>query len=214
MLQRLARNPSTPETERRFYTTPTRRSSGRSASGAPLDLIVCAMNKKIYVILILLLAGRSSAETPWEAYLALPTPRNASQVTKIQYGPGAIPENYRYWAPDLKILANQILGGDSESFRLAFRLRRDSDGGLLEELTMILSHTIRPHPEFFLRQLLELKPSKTDLEDILLMSGLEYVDRPRAQQYEIEMRRKALASVKTMALRGLRDKCLSIIKQE
>ncbi len=107
-------------------------------------------------LLLLFIARPSWAKTPWEVYLGYPTPQNASRVTKIEYSPKAIPENYGYWAPDLEILKNQILGGDSESFRLAFRLLRTSDGGLLEDLTAILSHTIRPRPELFLREVLEL----------------------------------------------------------
>jgi hypothetical protein len=132
------------------------------------------MKKLIYItFIILILAGPVFAETPWEAYLALPTPENASKVVGIEYTPGAIPENYGYWAPDLDILRNQVIGGDKESFKLTYRIIKKSDGGLLEDLIVILSHTIRARPEFFLREMSELNPEHSLLGSILLMPGLD-----------------------------------------
>jgi len=153
------------------------------------------------------------AETPWEAYLAFPTPENASRVNRIEYTPGAISEKYGYWALDLGILRNQVLGGDREAFRLAYRLRQNADGGLLEELTMVLSRVIRTRPDFFLEEMSTLRPDRTALEVILLMPGLEYVDRLEARRYEILMRRKALAAVSHKSLRAFRDTCLEIMKE-
>ena len=171
------------------------------------------MKNLVIIVIILAVTSSASAETQWEAYLAVPTPENAVHVKKIEYTPGAIPEKYGYWAPDLEILRDQVLGGDQESFRLAYRLRKVSDGGLLEELTIILSHVIRARPEFFLNEMSALNPSKAALDDILLMPGLEYTDRDKARQYEIKMRHKALASVQNQNLRKFRDMCLGIIGQ-
>jgi hypothetical protein len=170
---------------------------------------------KISIIIFIIVLGTRFvfAETPWEAYLSLPTPENASRVTKIEYTPGAIPDKHGYWAPHLGILTNQILGGDRESFRLAYRLRQHADGGLLEELTMVLNRAIRARPEFFLEEMSALHPNHATLKTILLMPGLEYVDLPEAQQYEISMRRDALAAVKSTKLRQFRDTCLKILKE-
>lgn len=148
------------------------------------------------------------------SYLSNPTSKQASLVTLIAYTPGVIPEGYGYWAPDLDILRNQVQGGDSEAFRLTYRLIQKADGSLLEELIVILSHTVRVRPEFFLRELCGLKPSLGTLRSILLMPGLEYTDRPGAQRYELEMRAKAIEAVKTAKLKSFRDRCLVILKKE
>ncbi len=163
---------------------------------------------------LFLVSSTSWAETPWEEYLNNPTSDNAIRVNRVEYTTGKIPRNYGYWEPDLDILRNQVLGGDSEAFRLAFRLLRNSDGGLREELTAILSHSIRPHPQFFLAQMSDLKPNETELRSILMMPGLEYVDRDQARIYELGMRRKALSSVSTKALLPLRERCLNLMKQD
>jgi hypothetical protein len=171
------------------------------------------MKKIIYSFIIIILTnGHALCETFWETYLEKPTPENAFAVDSIKYSPGAIPEKYGYWSPDLSILRNQVLGGDHESFRLAYRLILQSDGALAEELTMVLSHSIRPNPTFFLKHISKLKPNKIVLNKILLMPGLEYVDRFEARQYEIDMRRNALAGVTDVSLISYRDYCLEIMK--
>ena len=172
------------------------------------------MNKLIIITLISLSTALSAfAETRWETYLENPTPKNAASVEAIEYTPGKIPENYGYWAPDLIILQNQILGGDIEAFRLAYRLREKAQGGLLEELTILLSRAIRPRPEFFLKEMSVLQPKREALKDVLLMPGEEYVDRLTAKKYETKMRLKALTSVNDKKLTDMRNKCLEILKQ-
>jgi hypothetical protein len=170
--------------------------------------------KLLIAALTYLTIGTALAETPWETYLSLPTAGNASRVSAIKYSPGAIPSGYGYLASDLDILKIQVLAGDREAFRLTYRLILKSDGGPLGELIAILAHSIRPNPEFFLREMATLKPHPQGLKSILLMPGLEYVDRRNAQDYEIEMRRKALASVKNEDLRSIRDQCLKLMKDD
>jgi|SRR5208283_2074934 len=158
--------------------------------------------------------GIALGETLWEAYLSFPTPRNASVVSRIEYTTGAIPEGYGYLKPDLDILRNQVLAGDSEAFRLTYRLLQKADGALAEDLTVILSDTIRARPEFFLKELSALRPNTDSLEGILLMSGTEYTDRPEAERYERKMRTKALEAIKSKTLKHFRDRCLGIMRTE
>lgn len=166
------------------------------------------------LFLVLFIVGIAFGKTTWEAYLSFPAPQNASAVTRIEYTPGAIPERkYGYWGPDLAILRNQILGGDSEAFRLAYRLLQKADGGLAEDLTVILSNTIRARPEFFLKEISAIKPSAESLEGIILMFGTEYTDRPEAQKYEMTMRINALETIKTKSLQHYRDRCLAILNK-
>jgi hypothetical protein len=161
--------------------------------------------------MILLASPVVNAKTTWEAYLNLPNQENARKVVSIEYSEGAIPKDYGYWAPDLKILKVQVLAGDGEAFQLTYRLMRSSDGGLLEELISILASSIRPQPELFLEQMKSLNPSERVLAGILNMSGLEYVDRKYAQEYEHLQRRSAISSVRLASLKAIKEECLRIL---
>ncbi len=91
----------------------------------------------------------------------------------------------------MDILALQVYAGDRESLRLAIRLRRKSDGAVLENLDAIIGHAIRAHPQLFLEEIKSAKISACGIEGIVLDAGLEYCDRPKANQYELEMRFRA-----------------------
>ena len=153
----------------------------------------------------------AAGQTRWEEYLALPSPENASRVIGIEYSPGAIPAGYGYLATDLDVLRLQVVAGDAEAFRLTYRLRAQSDGGLLEELTAILAYAVRPQTELFLREMGSLGAKPSVLESVLMMPGLEYVDRPLAQNYEIAEREKAIAAVQDPQVRIMRDRCLTLL---
>ena len=171
------------------------------------------MQKYLLPILLIFVANISAyAKTPWESYLTLPIPERASKVVEIGYTPGANPGNHGDRESDLNILRNQVLACDRESFRLAYRLIENSDGGPLETLTAILSHTIRAHPEFFLKEMSELNPDQNILRSIVTSPGLEYTDRNYAQRYELYMRRLALTDVSTLSLQNFRDTCLEMIE--
>lgn len=98
------------------------------------------------------ISSHTSAGTLWEEYLSHPIPGNAAKVIKIEYTPGTVSQNRGYWAPDLQNLRNQVSGSDSEAFKLTYRLIQKTDGGLAEDLTVILSHTVRARPGFFYRK--------------------------------------------------------------
>lgn len=165
------------------------------------------------LMLPLLLAGSHAfAKTPWESYLMLPIPDRASKVDRIEYTPGEVPEAYGYREPDLDILRNQVMACDRESFRLTYRLIENADGGLLEDLIAILSHTIRVHPEFFLKEMSELDPDPEILRSVLMSPGLEYTDRNYARRYELYMRRIAITDVSAIKLKDFREVCLELIE--
>jgi len=152
------------------------------------------------------------AETLWEKYIESPTSKNAAKVKQLEYTKGAIPENYGYWHPHLKILEAKVLKGDKEAFRLVVRLRKQSDGGLLQDLTAILGRTIGPQPIMFLRELSMLNPHKKSLKSILLLTGGEFVDDLEANEKEIEKRKKAIDSVTTDELQNYKQICLNLMK--
>jgi hypothetical protein len=153
-------------------------------------------------IIILFWVPTAWAETAWEKYLAKPTPEQAERVNKIEY---ADPGNKH---DGLQILQNQVLAQDSQAFRLAYRLYQSPDAAESEELGALLARTIRVHPQFFLRQIMSLNIPCSKVAWILNTPGLEYVDRPNARHYEIEMRKKALSSIEASGLSEVRDQCL------
>jgi len=159
---------------------------------------------KSLALALFLLSSTAVAKTPWEAYLDHPTSANAERVQAIAY---STPIEGSYDADDLAILRLQVVAADPAAFGLAYRLDETSDGALAEELSAILADAIRPNPAFFLAQVKALdQPCAKFNVDV---AGLEYVDRPDAQQYELEMRRQALASVASPSLAGVRDECLA-----
>ena len=169
------------------------------------------MRTRLTAALLLLSCSLPAAGlTPWERYLDEPTPANAAAVRKIEYSPGRIPRG-GYDFGDLSILQNQVLAADPQAFRLAWRLYQASDGGLLEDLGAMLGHVIRPHPAFFLAEVDRAGVPCSRFTWILQHEGLEYVDRPAAGRYELEMRRKALQSVTSRDLRTVRDQCLAAL---
>jgi len=167
----------------------------------------------VALAVVALALGRlcASTQTPWEAYLSLPTPENAAKVLRIAYSIG---DEDEYRPADLDLLRIQVLAGDVEAFRLTYRLLVQADGGLLEELANILGRSIRSEPALFLREVASLRPDEKILEFILSSPGLEYVDRPEAQRYEIEMRRRALAGIKNAELTNIREHCLALMKDD
>ena len=153
-------------------------------------------------IIVLFWLPTAWAETEWEKYLAKPTPEQAERVNTIEYtDPGNKHDG-------LRILQNQVLAQDSQAFRLAYRLYQSADVAESEELGALLARTIRVHPQFFLRQIMSLNIPCSKVAWILNVPGLEYVDRPNAQHYEIEMRKKALRGVESSGLSEVRDQCL------
>jgi hypothetical protein len=170
------------------------------------------MRNLLPVLVLGLTSATAAAATPWEQYLATPTPANADAVTKITYSPGTLehPE-YGYDALDLELLKTQVAAGDVAAFRLAVRLSRAADGGLAEDLTLIVASMIRSHPAAFLRELSKLAPADAELESMLLMTGAEYVDRVSAHTYELTQRRLAIANVRDEALKGFKRSCLAVL---
>ncbi|WP_124950084.1 hypothetical protein [Sulfuriferula thiophila] len=167
----------------------------------------------LLLLLITFLPASVLAATPWEQYLDFPSAQNAKQVHSLTYSKGAASFG-NYNGGDLQILALQVYAGDRESLRLAIRLKGQSDGGLAEDLTAIVGHVIRIHPQLFLEEIKFAKISITGLEDIVLNAGLEYADRPEANQYELNMRLEALSRVNEKELQVLRNTSIDAIKRE
>jgi hypothetical protein len=168
------------------------------------------MHAQGIAVLAFFAAVSAGAATPWERYVALPTPENARVVRALQYSPGRGSE-FGYELDDIQVLADQVLAEDPEAFQLAVRLYVQSDAGLAEDLGLLLGRCIRAHPNFFLRQVARSGHTCSDLSLVLNAPGLEYSDKPDAMKYELQGRRAALRTVKNKELRRTRDACLAAL---
>lgn len=157
-------------------------------------------------------SSANAAGTAWERYLDFPSAENARLVHKMAYSShkNDIEEGA---AGDLAILRTQVVAGDRAAFDLTYLLMQSADGGVLEDLQAILASAIRSQPEMFLLEVGHLNPSEETLKSILLMPGLEYVDRLRAQRYELEMRRRAINALGRKDTRSIRRRCLAIYEK-
>jgi hypothetical protein len=167
-------------------------------------------NRILNLLWMLILPATALAETPWENYLNFPTGENASRVPDIAYSKATS----SFGKLEGEILALQVYAGDREALRLAIRLTEKSDGGNLEDLIAIIGHVIRPYPRLFLEEIKFSNVSIAKLEDIVLNTGLEYSDRPKAHQYELEMRLEAIYRVNKAELRSLRKASIDALNRE
>lgn len=166
--------------------------------------------KKILLLISFMISFSATSDTLWEKYILSPTSENAAKVFKLEYTKGAIPENYGYWYPHLEILEKKVLEGDREAFLLAYRLREQSDGGLLQDFTTILGRAIRPHTLLFLNVLSKLNPHKESLKSILLMTGGDFVDDIDGKLDEIRKRKRSIEAVKNTEFTNIKKQCVQL----
>jgi len=155
-----------------------------------------------------LLCGQTSVsfgETPWEAYLRLPSAVAASRVKRAEYTPPAsAKESFEY---DLALLEYQVTIGDRESLNLAVRLSHQYDAGHWGELIdEVLGHGARIDALGFLLAI----RSETSCPGVL-MTGWAFVDRLEAQQAEIELRLRAIRSVKDPRVEDAQRRCVAVL---
>jgi len=151
------------------------------------------------------------------AYFEYPTPENAKATYKYLPVAGRVRGTGReietktiaLWHSNIRILERQVISGDAEAVRLAFRLFSIADGAYSEDLDILLGKLIRINPRLFLKELLGNKEraGRFSLDGLLGNEGEEYVDLIMAQCLENRLRRAALQSVSDYPLRQIRDEC-------
>jgi hypothetical protein len=115
---------------------------------------------------------------------------------------------------DLLLMRNQVVAGSEGALRLTLALLPMSSGGSLESLIALAAAAIRPQPALFLKVVQASGLDPRTLESILLMPGLEYVDRPAARRHELDMRRRAIAGATRPESKAARDFCLKVLDRE
>lgn len=113
------------------------------------------------------------------------------------------------------ILRNEIYYGNSVCLDIAIRLHEFSDGHYAEQLDETIGVLIRINPRLFLSKMNEYreifeKDGRRWPVDIL---PPEYVDRLEAQAYEIEMRIKAIETVKDKCYAEIKTICIDQLKR-
>jgi hypothetical protein len=159
----------------------------------------------------------------FDAYLEYPSPENAKAFLdtlprdkiKVYTETANKVVDYIYTFRNLAILENEIWAGDRYSTEAAFRLFNIADRDFAEELNMTLGALVRINPGLFLEVLYEYK-------DLWLFKdrgypvygvGPGYEDRIKTRIYELEMRIKALESVKTVKYLELREECIRQLRE-
>lgn len=172
------------------------------------------MNRLAFSFLFWMLAfdgALAAPRTPWETYMAHPSPENAMAVQSIQYSDKLDSRRLgEQISADIQVLAVQVFSADREAFRLTLRLIRSSKPGAnLEDLVEIAGRYLRQNPKAYLEDVATSGLSAHCPGASYV--GLQYVDRDTARSYEIGARVKALESVRDEKLAKLRDICLSQI---
>lgn len=160
-----------------------------------------------------LVSSAACAATPWEKYVAEPSPENARSVAAIQYSePPGVRLGERT-TTDIQMLAVQVYSADREAFRLTLRLiGATAPGADLEYLHEIAGRFLRQNPKAFLEDIAAAGHSKRCPG--VDFAGIQYVDQEKARAYEISARRKALLSVNTKSLLAVRDACIAQLEHE
>jgi hypothetical protein len=147
-------------------------------------------------LLALLVFESAFAETDWERYVAQPTPANARAVGGIEYSPGGDQPLMR----DLEVLQRQVLAGEREAIRLAFRAAT-AEPVLLQWLYPMLGRLSLNRPRIFLEEL--QRAGSQEPRDLLLSL--------KAEPSEMRMRAAALRGVADPGLAALRDECVGAL---
>jgi len=189
-------------------------------------LIPCTLGTILWIGLVY--AAEQSVQ--WEQFSAslrdyfdYPTPKNAKIAYQYLPASGHVRmkgleierETLELFNTNSRILERQVISGDAESVRLAFRLFSITDAAYTEELDILLGKLIRINPKLFLRELVANQNLVIgNLEGLLGNEGEEYVDRFKAQCLENSLRRKALQSVTDSLLTRKRDECLNELDRQ
>jgi hypothetical protein len=165
-----------------------------------------------------------------ESYFASPSTENALRFytalpqTEVpsQDRDAAFSKVFYYISGNLPILEKQVLKADRNAVKAAIRLYTISDASFTEYQDRILGDLIRVNPRMFLEELRYFpwpKVSSMDFKDWLkeghivchgraLDADINPEMNGARARAELEMRIKALATVRDRGLRSLRDACI------
>lgn len=179
--------------------------------------IFCS-NAQNYLIKAYYDSDKLSAE--WGNYTENPSSENALKVYNLLPKKGHVRKedsnielnNLIY--ENLNIISNQILQGDKNNVKLAFRLFTISDGAFSEELQIMLGQLVKINPELFLTELKEHFHLIDRLGSLVCNYGSEFVDNRTKQKAETDERIIKLKTIEKTELIKTRDKCLTELSKK
>jgi hypothetical protein len=122
----------------------------------------------------------------------------------------------------LIVLERQVLKADRNAVKVAVRLWTIADGAFAEYLDSILGDLIRMDPKMFLEEIKEFPWPEDYPIDFMEWLSRGYVlcngrifngESVSDERRELELRIKALETVKDVNLAGFRDECIEIIRK-
>lgn len=164
-----------------------------------------------FIALAMRISGHADASVEWQRYCAEPTPENARRVMTVN------PEKADWGEIDegLSVLETEVMCGDAEAIRLAYRLMQEADGAYSEVLHTIVGRLIRIDATLFLKEL-QNHPDQVEraLDSILGGLGVSYADRFQAQRYELTKRLDAIRHVMSPELGLLQARCARELEEQ
>lgn len=113
----------------------------------------------------------------------------------------------------INVLESQIVAGDQNSLKLAFRLFTIADPPLIEALAITLGNFMQFNTRSFLQELKTHKHLVPDLSIILCSFQRTLVDDKPGQELEKKIRQKALDGNEDEDLKEIKKECLKAIKK-
>lgn len=159
-------------------------------------------------------------KTKWDKYIENPSESNALKVYKVLPEKGHVRKTdsdlvlQKNIYNNLKTLEKQVLKGDKNSVKLAFRLNTISDGAFTEWLQEMLGQTINTHPKLFLTQLKKHIHLFENINSLVSNYGQDYADSWDKQISETKRRLKSLKTVNSSKLSAVKKRCLKSLNKQ
>jgi hypothetical protein len=156
-----------------------------------------------------------STENGLKFYLSLAESPIMSKEINLRFK-----EARNYILDHIDVLEGQVLKGETNAVKVAFRLYNFDDADLSYRLNMMLGNLVNINPKLFLG---ELKNHMSILKRLDMSPPVAQSERREDPQYlpdyeplqsELRSRAKALASVKDENLSEVKNECLSVLVRE
>jgi hypothetical protein len=142
--------------------------------------------------------GAAHAQTDWERYVAQPNPVNARSVNSIEYSADA-PQPL---ADHLAVLEKQVLAGEREAVRLAYRVAQ-TEPVLLPFLYPMIGRLAQARPRVFLEEL--QRADRREQRELVLTL--------KAEAPELRARAAALRGATDAPLAALREEAIAALQR-
>lgn len=164
-----------------------------------------------------------SAENVWKEFIKNPNSTNYEECKKQVIDSQSILYK-EFSSPIYKSLFNdyglylKLMGlieeGNEHAVKLGFQFHNQTNSSLKELLNVALGKNIIRNPELFLKSLRSYRHnfSEDDYYGLLLNYGDDFVDKKKESINETKRRISSLESVSSPDLKGIKDKCITVLK--